>query len=55
MNAPFSPGLGFSDPVHGSQAFFRAILTAMSGPGQIVAVPDMGLQGPQDLPKEDTP
>ncbi len=52
MNAPFSPGRGFSDPVHGAQAFFRAILTAMSGPGQIVAVPDMGIQGPQDLPKE---
>jgi alpha-D-ribose 1-methylphosphonate 5-triphosphate synthase subunit PhnH len=52
MNAPFSPGRGFSDPVHGPQAFFRSVLSAMSRPGHIVAVPDMGVDGPSDLPKE---
>ncbi|WP_284176721.1 phosphonate C-P lyase system protein PhnH [Rhabdaerophilum sp. SD176] len=34
-NAPFNPGIGFSDPVFQSQAAFRGILTALSEPGTI--------------------
>lgn len=52
MNAPFSPGRGFRDPVLGPQAFFRAVLDAMSRPGQIVAAPDVGVEGPVSAPKE---
>ncbi|MCZ8183599.1 MAG: phosphonate C-P lyase system protein PhnH [Beijerinckiaceae bacterium] len=33
--APFNPGIGFSDPVFQSQAAFRSILAALSEPGTI--------------------
>lgn len=47
MNAPIAPfdspnlsalGAGFTDPSRGSQAVFRHVLQALSGPGQPVAV-----------------
>ncbi|MCZ8374195.1 MAG: phosphonate C-P lyase system protein PhnH [Beijerinckiaceae bacterium] len=34
-DAPFNPGIGFSDPVLQSQAAFRGILAALSEPGTI--------------------
>lgn len=34
-DAPFNPGIGFSDPVFQSQAAFRGILAALSEPGTI--------------------
>jgi alpha-D-ribose 1-methylphosphonate 5-triphosphate synthase subunit PhnH len=49
MNAPFRPGRGFRDPVMGSQAMFRAILSALSRPGQIVAIPEVGVEGPPEI------
>lgn len=49
MNAPFLPGRGFRDPVLGSQSMFRAVLTALSRPGQIVAIPEVGVEGPSDI------
>jgi alpha-D-ribose 1-methylphosphonate 5-triphosphate synthase subunit PhnH len=45
MNAPFLPGRGFRDPVLGSQSMFRAILNALSRPGTIVAIPEVGVEG----------
>ncbi len=49
MNAPFNPGRGFRDPVLGAQAIFRATLKAMSRPGLIVAIPEVGVLGPSAL------
>ena len=46
MNAPFLPGRGFRDPVQGSQVMFRVILNALSRPGVIQALPEVGLEGP---------
>jgi len=46
MNAPFLPGRGFRDPVLGSQAMYRVILNALSRPGVIQAVPEVGVEGP---------
>lgn len=52
MNAPFLPGSGFRDAVFGPQAVFRAVLDAMSRPGRIVAVPEVGVRGPDVVPRE---
>ena len=46
MNAPFLPGRGFCEPVLGSQVMFRVILNALSRPGIIQAVPEIGVEGP---------
>jgi len=45
MNAPFLPGRGFRDPVLGSQSMFRAIRNALSRPGTVVAIPEVGVEG----------
>lgn len=52
MNAPFSPGSGFTDPVLGPQALFRVTLDAMSRPGLVRHVPETGVRGPDALPRE---
>ena len=52
MNAPFHPGMGLQDPVLGSQSIFRAMLEALSRPGVPVAIPALGVEGPDDLPVE---
>ena len=52
MNAPFSPGSGFTDPVLGPQALFRVLLDAMSRPGLVYPVPETGVHGPDVVPRE---
>ncbi len=52
MNAPFLPGSGFSDPVLGPQKIFRVMLDAMSRPGLVQTVPDVGVRGPDGAPRE---
>ncbi len=52
MNAPFLPGRGFRDPVLGSQAMFRVVLNALSRPGVIQAIPEVGVEGPSIVSPE---
>lgn len=51
MNAPFSPGSGFTDPVLGPQSLFRVTLDAMSRPGLLRHAPETGVRGPDALPR----
>jgi len=52
MDATFLPGMGLQDPVLGSQSIFRAMLEALSRPGVPVAIPSLGVEGPDHLPVE---
>jgi alpha-D-ribose 1-methylphosphonate 5-triphosphate synthase subunit PhnH len=50
MNAPFSIGRGFKDPVIGPQIVFRTVLDALARPGRPVAIEPGGAEGPAILP-----
>jgi alpha-D-ribose 1-methylphosphonate 5-triphosphate synthase subunit PhnH len=42
-----SLGQGLANPVHGTQQAFRALLSAMSHPGRVMALPEAALAGVQ--------
>ncbi len=50
MHTTRDPGLGFADPVFDSQAAFRALLDAMSRPGEIRSLARPGFTAPDGLP-----
>ena len=49
MHSPRDPGRGFADPVFDAQAAFRALLGALSRPGEILCLTLAGFRGPEGL------
>jgi alpha-D-ribose 1-methylphosphonate 5-triphosphate synthase subunit PhnH len=50
MHTTRDPGRGFADPVFDSQAAFRALLGAMSRPGEVHSLARPGFTPPDGLP-----
>jgi alpha-D-ribose 1-methylphosphonate 5-triphosphate synthase subunit PhnH len=49
MHTARDPGCGFADPVFDAQAAFRALLGALSRPGEILRLAPAGFRGPEGL------